>query len=109
VLNYIDDNLTEKLTLDELARVAGLSPHHFSEAFKRRTGVPPIRFVIRRRVERAVHFLATTDRTISDIAHELGFPSHGHLSTFFKRDVGTPPSRFRSDWRQGKTLASTQR
>jgi len=100
VLNYIDDNLSEKLTLEELAGVAGLSAHHFSEAFKKRTGEPPIRFVIRRRVERAAHFLATTDRSISDIAHDLGFPSHSHLSTFFKRDVGTPPSAYRNRWRE---------
>ncbi|HBI20132.1 helix-turn-helix transcriptional regulator [Sandaracinobacter neustonicus] len=99
VLDYIDDHLTEKITLDALAAVAGLSPNHFNVSFRTTTGAPPIKFVIRRRLERAMDFLATTDRPISDIAYGLGFPSHGHLSTHFKRVVGIAPSRFRSDWR----------
>ncbi|GAD58264.1 transcriptional regulator, AraC family [Brevundimonas abyssalis TAR-001] len=104
VLDYIDAHLSEKITLDRLAAVAGLSSHHFSGAFKAMTGLPPIKFVNRRRLERARDALATTDRTISDIAHGLGFPSHSHLSTYFKRDMGTPPSQFRSDWRHGSEL-----
>lgn len=100
VLDYIDDHLTEKITLGMLAAVAGLSSHYFSEAFKKMTGLPPIRFVTRQRVEKAMHYLATTDWTIADIAHFLGFPSHGHLSTYFKRIFGAPPSRFRSEWRR---------
>lgn len=104
VLDYIDEHLSEKITLDALADVAELSSHHFSGAFKAMTGLPPIKFVNRRRLERARDALATTDRTISDIAHGLGFPSHSHLSTYFKRDMGTPPSQFRSDWRHGSAV-----
>ncbi len=100
VLNYIDEHLTEKITVGELAAIAGLSAHHFNTSFKTVTGTPPIKFVLRRRLERAMDALAMTDRTIAEIALDLGFPSHGHLSTYFKRELGTQPSRYRSDWRQ---------
>lgn len=100
VLDYIDDHLPEKITLRLLASVAGLSPHHFNGAFKAMTGDPPIKFVLRKRVERAKNILVTTDRPIAEIAYEVGFPSHSHLSTHFKREVGIQPSRFRSDWRR---------
>lgn len=99
VLDYIDTNISDDITLGSLAKVAGLSANHFSACFKAATGMPPYRFLLRRRLDRAVEYLVTTDRTISDIAHELRFPSHAHMSTHFKRFLGTQPSSLRREWR----------
>jgi AraC-like DNA-binding protein len=99
VLDFIDANISHEVTLSSLANVAGLSAHHFSSSFKAATGMPPYRFLLRRRVERAMEYLVTTDRTIADIAHELCFPSHAHMSTHFKRILGVQPSSFRREWR----------
>lgn len=100
VLTYIDRHLTEKLTLDELAAVAGLSPHHFNAAFRAATAAPPINFVMQRRIERAMDALATTDQSIVDIAYGLGFASHSHFTRYFKRATGMSPSEYRKAWRE---------
>jgi len=69
VLDYIDAQLRDDLGLVELATIAGLSPHHFVEAFKISVGKPPHQFVLEQRVQRAVELLRDSDRTIAEIAH----------------------------------------
>jgi AraC family transcriptional regulator len=95
VLDYIDAQLTEELGLVELAAIAGLSPHHFVEAFKISVGKPPHRYVIERRIQRALELLRDGDRTIAEIAHAAGFSSQSHLTANFRQVVGLTPGRFR--------------
>jgi AraC family transcriptional regulator len=95
VLDYIDAQLTDELGLVELAAIAGLSPHHFVEAFKVSVGKPPHRFVMERRVQRALELLRDDDRTIAEIAHAAGFSSQSHLTANFRRVTGLTPGRFR--------------
>jgi len=97
VLELIEANLATRLGLSELAATAGLSLHHFARMFKHSTGLPPHRYVVRRRVERAKSLLAGTDLPIAVIASQCGFSHHQHLAASFSRLVGTSPSRFRSD------------
>lgn len=104
VSDYINANICADITLAELATVAGLSANHFSACFKTTTGMPPYRFVLRGRLDQAVEYLVTTDRSISDIAHELRFPSHAHMSTRFKRFFGIQPSSLRREWRARANL-----
>jgi len=65
--------------------------------FKHSTGLPPHRYVVRRRVERAKVLLADTELTIAAIAGRCGFSHHQHLAASFSQLVGTTPSRFRRD------------
>jgi AraC family transcriptional regulator len=95
VLDYIDAQLTDELGLVELGAIAGLSPHHFVEAFKVSVGKPPHRFVMERRVQRALELLRDDDRTIAEIAHAAGFSSQSHLTANFRRVTGLTPGRFR--------------
>jgi AraC family transcriptional regulator len=95
VLDYIDAQLTAELGLVELAAIAGLSPHHFVEAFKISVGKPPHQFVMERRVQRALELLRDGDRTIAEIAHVAGFSSQSHLTANFRRVTGLTPGRFR--------------
>jgi AraC family transcriptional regulator len=95
VLDYIDAQLRDDLGLVELATIAGLSPHHFVEAFKISVGKPPHQFVLERRVQRAVELLRDSDRTIAEIAHAAGFSSQSHLTANFRRVTGLTPGRFR--------------
>jgi len=95
VLDYIDAQLTAELGLVELAAIAGLSPHHFVEAFKISVGKPPHQFVMERRVQRALELLRDGDRTIAEIAHAAGFSSQSHLTANFRRVTGLTPGRFR--------------
>jgi AraC family transcriptional regulator len=80
-----------------MAEVAALGPHHFVRAFKASVGVPPYAHLVRRRVERARHLLAHTDRRISRIAYDLGDSDPAHLTRQFKQHVGRTPSAFRRD------------
>jgi len=95
VLDYIDAHLTDELGLVELAATAGLSPHHFGEAFKTSIGTSPHRYVIEKRVQHALELLREKDRSIGEIAHAAGFSSQSHLTANFRRVTGLTPGRFR--------------
>ncbi len=99
VTEYIEAHLAEEIGLQELAAVAGLSLHHFSDAFKASTGMPPHRYQIDRRIRRAKELLLGTDRSIIAIALEVGFASHSHFTDQFRKWTKTTPSRFRMDRR----------
>jgi AraC family transcriptional regulator len=95
VIDYINARLTDELGLVELAQIAGLSPHHFGEAFKKSMGISPHRYVIERRVQHALGLLREKDRAIGEIAHAVGFSSQSHLTASFRRVTGLTPGRFR--------------
>ncbi|MBD3818157.1 helix-turn-helix transcriptional regulator [Brevundimonas diminuta] len=95
VIDYIDANIVDEMVIADLAAVAGLSPHHFGGAFRTETGVPPHRFVMERRVERAKLLLRTTDTPVTSVATALGFSSPSHFTVCFRRMTGSTPSRFR--------------
>ena len=95
VLDYIDEHLSDELGLVELSAVAGLSPHHFGEAFKASVGKPPHRFVLERRVEHVVDLLRNEELSIAEIAHAAGFSSQSRLTENFRRMTGLTPGQFR--------------
>jgi AraC family transcriptional regulator len=95
--DYINDNLSQKLTLAEIAEAAHMSPHHFARSFKKDTGLSPHRYVIRRRVERAKALLANTDLTVFEVARAVGFANHSHLSSHVRRLLGVSPGALRPD------------
>ena len=95
LLDYIEAHLTEEICLDQLAQEAGLSPYHFSKAFKTSFGVPPWRYVTERRIHRAKELLLDGSPSITEIAHDLGFSSHSHFTAVFRKTTGRPPSHFR--------------
>ncbi|MCM8732401.1 helix-turn-helix domain-containing protein [Hephaestia sp. GCM10023244] len=99
VIDFIETHIGDDISLLELADVAGLSVSHFGAAFKAAVGLSPYRYVIKRRVHRGEDLLRSSDRPITSIAYELGFPSHGHFSTQFQRHIGVSPSRYRNDGR----------
>jgi len=98
---YIDDHIGERISLDELARQAGVSRFHFARQFRLTTGESPMGYVRRVRIERSKSILQTRDVTIAEIAVRLGFSDQSHFTRIFGRLVGVPPGSFaRSDeWR----------
>jgi AraC family transcriptional regulator len=95
VTEYINDNLTENLTLAELAAVAGMNPHSFSRAFKQTTGTPPHRYVSNCRVERAKTLLADAGLPLVEVGLSVGFQTQSHFTTLFHRLTGLTPKAFR--------------
>lgn len=84
------------LPIDELASIAAMSPAHFVRTFKATFGETPHRYLQRRRIERAMSLLRTTDRSVTDIAFEVGWSSLGTFSRTFTDVVGRSPSEFRA-------------
>jgi AraC family transcriptional regulator len=80
----------------ELGQQVGLSPNHLSQLFTRELGVAPHRYLLRQRIEQAQHLLRDTDRSISEIAIDLGFASSQHFARVFQRQAGCTASAFRS-------------
>lgn len=91
---HIDEHLGEKLRVAKLARLCGVSTRHFCELFRRRFGVSPHQYVLRRRTEAAAQQLARGGIDIAEVALRLGFSSQSHLTTVFKRAYGTTPRRY---------------
>ncbi|MEE4450548.1 AraC family transcriptional regulator [Novosphingobium resinovorum] len=97
VIDYIEAHLGDDLSMSALAAVTGLSLHHFGEAFRQSTGIPPHRFVLIRRIERAKIFLLTTDMTITEVSFAIGYASQSHFALKFREMTGVGPHRFRLD------------
>lgn len=95
VLAYIDAHLDENIGLKELATLAGLSPSHFSEMFKQSLGVPPYRYILSQRIERAKRWLTTSQLPISEISLRCGFADQSHCTKHFRKALGITPSAFR--------------
>lgn len=95
VIRYIELNASEKLDLDQLSSMAGMSKYHFLRTFRRTVGLTPHQFVLGIRLRRAAACLLTTAAPISAIAFEAGF---GDLSTFnarFRKQFGITPRGYR--------------
>jgi len=97
VLEYIGENLADDLSLAQLAGLVGMSPHYFSELFKRSMGCAPHRFILLQRVERAKNILRDSSRSVIDAGMSAGFSNPSHFARMFRRVVGVSPSRFQSD------------
>ena len=91
----MDRTYAEPLNIPALARIALVSDAHFIRTFRDTFGETPNRYLQRRRIERAMFLLRTTDRTVTDICMAVGFTSLGTFSRVFAGIVGEPPSVYR--------------
>ncbi len=96
VREYVHENLDGDLSLAELARVAALSPQHFTVACRSTFGATPHQYILRERINRARRLLATQGcLSIADIAFTVGFATQSHFTAAFKRSVGVTPRHYR--------------
>jgi len=91
----MDRAFARPLDVPALARVAHVSPAHFSRQFRATFGETPHRYLQRRRVERSMELLRETERTVTEICFDVGFNSLGTFSRTFREIVGESPSRYR--------------
>ena len=99
-LDYVNDNLAGGLSLEELAGVAGYSPHHFARLFKEATGCPPHRYVLNERVGKAKGLLETTQLPLIEVARMSGFSGQSHMGRTIKALTGATPARLRRESRR---------
>ena len=96
VVEYVDRHLSGKITLLDLAAVAGLSRMHFASQFRAATGFRPHEYLLRRRIQRAEELLSQSTMTLVEIALTIGFQTQAHFTTVFKRFVGDTPFQWRN-------------
>ena len=94
--DVIDRRSTEPLDVEALAAVAHMARSHFIGEFRRTFGETPHRYLQRRRIERAMTLLRTTDTPVTDVCMAVGFSSLGTFSRTFTDVVGVSPSVFRT-------------
>ncbi len=95
-LDYLQKNVEEPPTLPELARVVGLNEYKLKREFKEIFGTTVFGFVAEHRLERAQMLLLEREKSVSEIAYELGYSSPQHFSTAFKKKFGVSPKMMRA-------------
>ncbi len=91
----IERNPAARLTLDDLAAQAGLSPFHFLRTFRRKTGVTPHQFILRTRLRHAAVRLTTESAKVVDVAFAAGFGDLSNFNHAFRTEFGVSPRQFR--------------
>lgn len=93
--DYIRDHLDADIDLRLLASDCGLSPAHFAKAFKCSVGMPPHRWLLKQRVDRACELLAHGNDRLEAVALACGFADQSHMTRVFSRATGVPPGAWR--------------
>ncbi len=91
-IDWAEAQMSNPVTLEQLAAVAGLSVSSFKHVFKEVAGIPPHTYLLRKRIDRAQELLRTGAGTVTDIAFACGFPSSQYFATAFKRITGMTPN-----------------
>ncbi|TVR36984.1 MAG: AraC family transcriptional regulator [Cryomorphaceae bacterium] len=108
VVQYIRKNLSDQLSVDQLANKACLSRAQFFRAFQRELGETPVQFINRERLQRAKQLLLYQGRSVSNACFDCGFSSLNYFSRLFKQVEGVSPTEWLSQQRmrrQGKNVA----
>ena len=92
---YVEENISARIHIKQLARLVGLSASHFCRAFKSSFGTSPRDYVLRRRIEVAQALMLTTPAALSAIAVSCGMCDQQHFTRSFGRIVGESPSTWR--------------
>ena len=95
VINYINDNLNQNLSLIQLAKLVNISPNHFVRLFKQSIGLTPYQYVLDCRIKKAKQLLKNQKLTITEISHQLGFYDQSRFTNTFRKRVGITPKRYR--------------
>lgn len=95
VRRYIDAHYKENLSLDQLAALAHVNKYYLVHTFTREYGTSPINYLISRRIHESRHLLESTNLSLSQISHVLGFSSPSYFSQVFRKQVGVSPLEYR--------------
>jgi AraC-like DNA-binding protein len=106
---FLAENLDHDVDLRAIAQEASLSPYYFTRQFTAFVGVPPYRYLIQLRIDRARALLRETELTVTQICHRVGFNSLSHFTTTFRQHTGVSPSAYRRrvDWEQDVRFSPT--
>ncbi len=100
VKRYIEDHVTDALTLDDMATIVNLSPFVLIRQFKEAEGMTPYAYLSRCRAFAAQALLRNTNGPIEEVGRRVGFDDPNYFARFFKRATGVTPSQYREHWIQ---------
>jgi AraC family transcriptional regulator len=95
IVDHIEAHMGDRITAADLASLLNVSAGKLFRAFKASVGVSPLRYVARRRIERARTLMKTTHEPLSQVAVACGFCDQAHLYKLFRRETGMGPSAWR--------------
>lgn len=95
VIHYMNEHVERNLTLDQLAAYFKYSPSHFSMLFQKETGVSPISYFIRLKIQKACQYIVLSGLKLNEIAVKLGFEEPAYFSRTFTKVMGISPSEYR--------------
>jgi AraC family transcriptional regulator len=103
IKSYIISNMSLEISIDTLAFQLNMSKFYFLKEFKKATGITPYQYIIKIKLEVAKKLLQKTQKSLVEIALELGFSDQSHFTRTFTKQVGTSPGVFKSNFLQIKT------
>ncbi len=92
---YLHENYAEPLSRRDIARHVGITEDHLTFCFRQELGTTPIEYLQRFRINQAKRLLKETERSVTEIALDVGFSDSGYFSRIFRREVGMAPETFR--------------
>jgi two-component system response regulator YesN len=95
IMQYLHSNFSEKITLDDIARLTFFSPNYCENVFKRETGRSVIDYLLQIRIEEAKRLLAEDSLALSTVAEAVGFDDYNYFSRVFKKRTGYTPSEYK--------------
>ncbi|WP_414624490.1 helix-turn-helix transcriptional regulator [Calothrix sp. CCY 0018] len=95
IIDYINDNLDQNLSLAQMSQILQMSPHYFATLFKRSMGIAPHQYITKCRVEKAKYLLAANELSVIQVSYLVGFKSQSHFAKVFRKYVGVTPREFR--------------
>ncbi len=99
-LEYLEQNLIEKITVETLGEISGLSGHRFSVLFREVMGDSPHQYLLKRRIDKSMALLSKSDTPVAEIAAQLGFHDQPHFTKLFKATTGISPTYYRKDFQR---------
>ncbi|OVE75957.1 hypothetical protein BVX97_02855 [bacterium E08(2017)] len=97
---YMQRNYAQKITLEQLASVAHLTPNYLSRYFKKTYGMTPINYLLKLRIDAACAILETTEDSLKYVSSRVGFTDHYYFSRVFRKLKGMPPGEYRKKLHQ---------
>ena len=95
VIEYINDNLDESISLSDIAQSVDISQFYFCRLFRESTGISPYKYVLKQRIKKAQNLIKNSSLCLVDIAYESGFSSQSQMTHHFRKEVGVTPKVYR--------------
>jgi len=101
IIEHMRSNLQQRLSVEEMASMLKLSSSHFTNLFRKATGMPPVDYFINLKMQQACLLLNTSDFRIKKVAETLGYEDQYYFSRVFKKCMGVSPEQYKKNIMQG--------